>query len=161
MSSSSLTNKSTNKLSNNSIKSEYDYVIIGGGIVGLSTAWQLIQKAPDKRILVLEKESEVARHQTGHNSGVMHAGVYYDPKSLKAKFCREGHAATIAFCQEHDIRYEQCGKLLVATNDVEHKRMEALYQRCIDNQVEVEWLDAQQLKDTEPNIQGTRGDSCG
>ena len=143
------------KPDNNSINVEYDYIIIGGGIIGLSTAWQLIQKVPDKRILVLEKESEVAHHQTGHNSGVMHAGVYYDPKSLKAQFCREGHAATIAFCQKHDIPYEQCGKLLVATNDIEHKRMEALYQRCIDNKVEVEWLDAQQLKDTEPNIQGT------
>ncbi len=140
---------------NNSIKEDYDCVIIGGGIIGLSTAWQLIQQVPDKRILVLEKESEVARHQTGHNSGVIHAGVYYQPDSLKAQFCREGHAATIAFCQEHDIPYEQCGKLLVATNDIEHTRMEALYQRCIDNQVEVEWLDAQQLKDTEPNIQGT------
>ena len=143
------------KAENNAIENEYDYIIIGGGIVGLSTAWQLIQQAPDKRILVLEKESEVARHQTGHNSGVIHAGVYYDPKSLKAKFCREGHAATIAFCQEHDIPYDQCGKLLVATNDIEHKHMEALYQRCINNKVEVEWLDAQQLKDTEPNIKGT------
>ena len=132
----------------------YDYVIIGGGIIGLSTAWQLKKKLPDKRILLLEKESEVAFHQTGHNSGVIHAGVYYQPDSLKARFCREGHAATIQFCQENYIPFEQCGKLLVATNEIEFERMQALYQRCMDNNVEVEWLDAEQLQQLEPNIQG-------
>jgi L-2-hydroxyglutarate oxidase len=132
----------------------YDYVIIGGGIIGLSTAWQLKKKLPDKRILLLEKESEVAFHQTGHNSGVIHAGVYYQPDSLKARFCREGHAATIQFCEENDIPFEQCGKVLVATNEIEFERMQALHQRCMDNNVEVEWLDAEQLQQLEPNIQG-------
>ena len=132
----------------------YDYVIIGGGIIGLSTAWQLKKKVPDKRILLLEKESEVAFHQTGHNSGVIHAGVYYQPDSLKARFCREGHVATIQFCQENDIPYEQCGKLLVATNEIEFERMTALHQRCLDNGIEVEWLDAEQLQQHEPKIRG-------
>ena len=104
---------------------EYDYIIIGGGIVGVSTAWQLKQRHPDKRILLLEKESELARHQTGHNSGVIHAGVYYQPGSLKARFCREGSQATMAFCREHGIPYEQCGKLLVATSPLELERLQA------------------------------------
>ena len=132
----------------------YDTIIIGGGIVGLSTAWQLKQKSPAQNILLLEKESEVAMHQTGHNSGVIHAGVYYKPDSLKARFCREGHAATIQFCEENGIAYEQCGKLLVATNDLEFERMTALHQRCLDNGIQVEWLDAENLQQQEPNIRG-------
>lgn len=132
----------------------YDYIIIGGGIVGVSTAWQLQQRYPDKKVLLLEKESEFATHQTGHNSGVIHAGVYYEPGSLKAKFCRAGVDATINFCQQHNIPFNQCGKLLVATNELEVKRMEALYQRCQKNNIEVELLDKQQLKIQEPNITG-------
>jgi len=132
----------------------YDYIIIGGGIVGVSTAWQLQQRYPDKKILLLEKENKFAAHQTGHNSGVIHAGVYYEPGSLKAKFCRQGVQATIDFCQQYDIAFEQCGKLLVATNQLELKRMQALFQRCQDNDLEVELLDQQQLKIREPNITG-------
>lgn len=132
----------------------YDYIIIGGGIVGTSTAWQLQQRFPDKKILLLEKESHFSKHQTGHNSGVIHAGVYYTPGSLKAQFCREGVAATMAFCDENNLPYEQCGKLLVATNDTEYQRMEVLFQRCHENQLEVEWLEAEQLKQREPNIRG-------
>ncbi|SEL83807.1 L-2-hydroxyglutarate oxidase [Colwellia chukchiensis] len=132
----------------------YDYIIIGGGIVGVSTAWQLQQRYPDKKILLLEKENQFAAHQTGHNSGVIHAGVYYEPGSLKAKFCREGVQATIDFCQQHGIAFEQCGKLLVATNNLELKRMQALFKRCQDNGLDVELLDQQQLKIREPNIRG-------
>lgn len=132
----------------------YDYIIIGGGIVGLSTAWQLKQANPDKSILLIEKEDGYARHQTGHNSGVIHAGVYYAPGSLKAQFCKEGVAATMAFCDKHGIKYEQCGKLLVATNELEFERMKALYERCQQNEIEVEWLDADALKQREPNIVG-------
>lgn len=132
----------------------YDIAIIGAGIVGLSTAWQLQQRYPQKRILVLEKEASVACHQTGHNSGVIHAGVYYEPGSLKATFCRQGVEATINFCQEHHIAFEQCGKLLVATNPLELERMQALYQRCHDNGLEVELLSAKQLQQREPNVQG-------
>ena len=133
---------------------QYDYLIIGGGIVGLSTAWQLQQQCPDKRIVLLEKESAFAQHQTGHNSGVIHAGVYYAPGSLKAEFCLEGVEKTIQFCQDNGIKYDQCGKLLVATNPLEHERMLALYERCHQNQLDVELLDAAQLKEREPNIQG-------
>ncbi|MEH6473756.1 MAG: L-2-hydroxyglutarate oxidase [Halopseudomonas sp.] len=132
----------------------YDYLVVGGGIVGLSTAWQLQQQCPDKRIVLLEKESEFAKHQTGHNSGVIHAGVYYEPGSLKAEFCREGVDKTINFCRENGIDFDQCGKLLVATNDQEHERMLALYARCQQNQLDIELLDAEQLKLREPNIEG-------
>ncbi|WP_108649903.1 L-2-hydroxyglutarate oxidase [Dongshaea marina] len=133
---------------------EFDYIIIGGGIVGVSTAWQLKQKYPDKRILLLEKEDRFAKHQTGHNSGVIHAGVYYAPGSLKAQFCRQGLAATINFCQKHEIPYEQCGKLLVATSPLEVERMQALYQRCLKNGIEAELLTSDELKEREPHING-------
>ncbi|WP_020396267.1 L-2-hydroxyglutarate oxidase [Thiolinea disciformis] len=132
----------------------YDYLIIGGGIVGLSTAWQLQQRLPHKNIVLIEKETELAQHQTGHNSGVIHAGIYYPPTSLKAKFCREGSAATIQFCREHQIPFNQCGKLLVATNEVEYQRMESLFQRAQTNGLAVEWLNERELKIQEPNITG-------
>ena len=132
----------------------FDYIIIGGGIVGVSTAWQLQQRFPDKRIAIIEKESQFACHQTGHNSGVIHAGVYYQPGSLKAKFCKEGVQATIEFCKDNGIHFEQCGKLLVATNELEKERMLALYERCAENGIEAELLDQSQLKQREPNISG-------
>ena len=133
---------------------KFDYIVIGGGIVGVSTAWQLQQQYPNKRIVIIEKEHKFACHQTGHNSGVIHAGVYYQPGSLKAKFCKEGVQATIAFCQDNDIHYEQCGKLLVATNALEHERMLVLYGRCADNGIDAQLLDKAQLKQREPNISG-------
>ncbi|WP_419834416.1 L-2-hydroxyglutarate oxidase [Endozoicomonas atrinae] len=132
----------------------YDYIIIGGGIVGISTAWQLQQREPGKSVLVLEKEQGLAQHQTGRNSGVIHAGVYYAPGSLKAKLCKAGVEATIGFCSEHNIPVENCGKLLVATSPLEVERMQALYQRCITNGIKVELLTAEQLKAVEPNISG-------
>ena len=132
----------------------YDYIIVGGGIVGISTAWQLRQRHPDKSILVLEKEKGLSRHQTGHNSGVVHAGVYYAPGSLKAEFCKAGVDATKQFCEKHQIPVENCGKLLVATSPLEMERMQALYERCEVNKIDVELLNAQQLKQAEPNIVG-------
>ncbi|MDN3682977.1 L-2-hydroxyglutarate oxidase [Vibrio tapetis subsp. quintayensis] len=132
----------------------YDYIVVGGGIVGVSTAWQLKTRFPDKSILLLEKEDGFAKHQTGHNSGVIHAGVYYAPGSLKAEFCKRGEEQTKAFCAEHDIAIENCGKLLVATSDIEMERMNALYQRCADNGIEAELLNQEQLKLAEPNITG-------
>ncbi|MFL9758657.1 L-2-hydroxyglutarate oxidase [Vibrio cyclitrophicus] len=136
------------------MNSTYDYIIVGGGIVGVSTAWQLQQAHPDQSILLVEKERGFAQHQTGHNSGVIHAGVYYAPGSLKADFCRRGVERTIAFCSQHDIPVENCGKLLVATNEQEVERMNALYQRCHDNDIDVDLLDQAQLKLAEPNITG-------
>lgn len=141
-----MTDRSKNKM--------FDFVVIGGGILGMSTAWQLQQKYPGRSVLVIEKESSAAQHQTGHNSGVIHAGVYYKPGSLKAKFCREGNVATKAFCREHDIAFDECGKLLVATNSVELERMQGLVGRCAENGIEIEVLDEQQLKQREPNITG-------
>ena len=132
----------------------YDYLIVGGGIVGISTAWQLVQRYPDKQIMVVEKESHFAGHQTGHNSGVIHAGVYYQPGSLKADFCRRGNEATINFCLKHNIPYEQCGKLLVATDQNEYSLMEKLFERAGENRIEVEWLNREQLNQREPNITG-------
>ncbi|WP_438464342.1 L-2-hydroxyglutarate oxidase [Marinomonas sp. PE14-40] len=132
----------------------YDICILGGGIVGLSTAWQLQQTYPEKKIALIEKEAEFGLHQTGHNSGVIHAGVYYQPGSLKAQFCKQGAAATKAFCAEHDIDFDVCGKLLVATNALELSRLEALKQRCEENEIPIQWLDESELKVEEPNIKG-------
>ena len=132
----------------------YDFIIIGGGIVGISTAWQLLQRYPEKKILLLEKEKTFAAHQTGHNSGVIHAGVYYSPGSLKATMCKEGAKATISFCRDNNIAYERCGKLLVATSNIEVDRMQALYERCRQNEISAEMISKDQLTEMEPNIHG-------
>ena len=132
----------------------FDFVVIGGGIVGVSTAWQLQQKFPDSTILLIEKERQLAFHQTGHNSGVIHSGIYYEPGSLKAGFCKAGLTATIDFCNAHDIEFEQCGKLLVATNELENSRLTALLQRAQQNQIDVELLDAAALRALEPRVTG-------
>ena len=132
----------------------YDFAVIGGGIVGLSVAWQLRQRQPSSSIVVFEKEAGVARHQTGHNSGVIHAGIYYEPGTLKAELCRKGVTATLRFCRDNRIAYEQCGKLIVATDADEQERMLDLYERAIRNGIEVELLDEADLKATEPNVQG-------
>lgn len=132
----------------------YDYIVIGAGIIGASTAWQLLQAFPGSSVLVLEKEAGPALHQTGRNSGVIHAGVYYTPGSLKAKFCKEGNIATKHFCREYGIRYDQCGKLLVATNKQELERMAALVIRCEENEIPIEVLSSSQLRMREPNISG-------
>lgn len=113
------------------------------------------QRLPDSSILLIEKESEFATHQTGRNSGVIHAGIYYTPGSLKAQFCREGVAATITFCRDNDVPVEQCGKLIVATDDSEHGRMLELFERAHENGLDVELLDAAELKRREPNVVGT------
>ena len=132
----------------------YDYVVIGGGIIGLATAWQLKQRLPDARIVLFEKETALARHQTGHNSGVIHSGIYYAPGSLKARLCRAGVAATVQLCDEADIPYEQCGKLLVATDDIEHERMLALYERSREHDLDAELIDAPGLRKLEPAVAG-------
>ena len=97
----------------------YDFAIIGGGIVGLSTAMALTKKYPNKKIVLLEKETSWAAHQTGNNSGVIHSGIYYKPGSYKAQFCREGSNTLVVFCQQHNIDYEICGKVIVATEEEE------------------------------------------
>ncbi|PSS59240.1 L-2-hydroxyglutarate oxidase [Pseudomonas sp. BBP2017] len=135
----------------------YDYCIIGGGIVGLATAMALLERQPGASLLILEKEASLARHQTGHNSGVIHAGIYYAPGSLKADLCKRGAEATKAFCTEHKIRFDVCGKLLVASTPLEVQRMQALYERSQQNGLKVERLDATELQRREPNIVGLGG----
>ena len=123
--------------------------------MGLSTAWQLQRRSGQARILLLEKETAPARHQTGHNSGVIHAGVYYEPGSLKAQFCKEGARSTYAFCAEHGVPCEQTGKLLVATNQLELERMQLLFARCRENGLDPRLLGPGELQEIEPNITGT------
>ena len=132
----------------------YDFVIVGGGIIGASTALSIIKRNPKKKILLLEKEKSFAFHQTGHNSGVIHAGVYYEPGSLKAKFCKRGLEETIKFCKQHNIPYSQCGKILVATSKDELNRMQSLYERCQKNNIDVSLLSKQELYKLEPDING-------
>src|SRR5688500_7618602 len=115
----------------------YDCVIIGGGIVGLSVGMTLTRRQPGVKLLVLEKEPEVARHQTGRNSGVIHSGIYYQPGSFKARFARAGSASIVKFCQEHGIAHEICGKVIVATAANELSLLEKLYQRGLDNALHV------------------------
>ncbi|MBV8551290.1 MAG: L-2-hydroxyglutarate oxidase [Acidobacteriaceae bacterium] len=135
----------------------FDYCVVGGGIVGLATAMELLRKRPGSSLILLEKESGLARHQTGRNTGVIHAGIYYAPGSLKAELCRRGAKATKDFCAEHGIPFEVCGKILVATNDLENQRLDALVERARKNGIEVERLDAAELKRREPNIAGIGG----
>jgi L-2-hydroxyglutarate oxidase len=132
----------------------FDYCVIGGGIVGLATAMELLKRQPGSSLLILEKERRLAQHQTGHNSGVIHAGIYYAPGSLKAELCRRGALATKEFCEQHHIPYEVCGKMLVATNSLEAQRMNAVFERAKKNGIDVERLDAEELRRREPNIAG-------
>ena len=134
---------------------QYDFVIIGGGIIGLATARRLQEHFPGAEIAVLEKEPRLAMHQTSHNSGVIHAGVYYAPGSLKARFCREGNRTTKDFCREQGIAFRESGKLLVATDEREAERMQALLERCRQNGIEAEALDQRQLQEREPQVVGT------
>lgn len=132
----------------------YDYGVIGAGIVGLATAAEILRARPQASIFVLEKEGAIARHQTGRNSGVIHSGIYYAPGSLKARLCREGAEATKAFCAEQGVKFETCGKLLVATNEAERIRMDALYERSKQNNIAVERIDGVELRRREPNVAG-------
>lgn len=133
----------------------YDVAIIGAGIVGLSTAMELASRFPRLRIAVLEKERSIAFHQTGHNSGVIHSGVYYRPGSLKARFCVQGAAEMIRFCDSHDIPYEICGKVIVATDDKQRSALEELRHRASANNVpNVRLLAREELHEFEPHAAG-------
>ena len=135
----------------------YDFAIVGGGIVGLSTAMAIAQRYPKTRIAVLEKESSWAFHQTGHNSGVIHSGIYYKPGSFKAKFCREGSRSMVEFCQEHGIDYDVCGKVIVATVDKELPLLENLYQRGLENGLDVAKISGSEVKEIEPHVRCLAG----
>jgi L-2-hydroxyglutarate oxidase len=128
------------------------YVVVGGGIVGLAAAHRLTQEHPHSTVTVLEKEDRVAAHQTGHNSGVIHAGVYYKPGSLKATLCRAGSASMVEFCRANDIPYQVCGKLIVATDPSELPRLDALYERALANGLPVTRIGPEQAREYEPNV---------
>jgi L-2-hydroxyglutarate oxidase len=135
----------------------FDLVIIGGGILGLATASQLLLRRPSLSLAVVEKEPELASHQTGHNSGVLHAGLYYPPGSRKARLCREGKAAVEAFAARHHIPFEPCGKLVIALSEDELPRLQNLKERGIANGVEgLEEIGAERIREIEPHAVGLR-----
>ncbi|WP_250122663.1 L-2-hydroxyglutarate oxidase [Chroococcidiopsis sp. CCMEE 29] len=135
----------------------YDFALIGGGIVGLASAMALGKRYPNARIVVLEKESTWAYHQTGNNSGVIHSGIYYKPGSFKAKFCREGSRSMVEFCQAHGIAHEMCGKVIVATEEKELPLLENLYKRGLENSLSVTKISAKEVQEIEPHVRCLAG----
>jgi L-2-hydroxyglutarate oxidase len=133
-----------------------DICIIGGGIVGLATAYQVSQKYPKLSLAVIEKESSLAKHQTGHNSGVLHTGIYYKPGSLKAVNCRNGKKAMEAFCKEQGIEHELCGKIIVALNEEEIPRMQNIFQRGQENGVNCKVISREEMLEIEPHVTGVQ-----
>lgn len=135
----------------------FDLIVIGGGIVGLATAYTAAQRFPGLRILVLEKEQQPGTHQTGHNSGVIHSGIYYKPGSLKAQNCVRGRSMLLDFAREHDIPHEVCGKIIVATHEGELPALERIYERGRENEVEgLALLDNRDIQQVEPHCRGVR-----
>lgn len=136
---------------------QYDFIIVGAGIVGLSTAYKLSEAYPDLDILVLEKENKIAAHQTGNNSGVMHSGIYYEPNSYRAKNCVEGRHQLVDFCQEFDVDHEICGKVIVATEEEEIPRLDKIFETGQINGIEgIKEIDSDELKEIEPFAFGVK-----
>lgn len=136
----------------------FDYVIAGGGIVGLATALKLLERNPGLKLTVLEKETEVGTHQTGSNSGVIHSGLYYKPGSAKAKTCVEGRRLMVEFCKQHKVAHDVCGKIVVATEEYELPKLNELYQRAQANGVEgVEEIGPERMREIEPHVRGLKG----
>lgn len=134
-----------------------DVVIIGGGIVGLASAWNILKQNPGLKVAILEKEAQLAAHQTGHNSGVIHSGIYYKPGSLKAQNCIGGYHMLLDFCREHGIRFDLCGKLIVATDDWELPLLDNLYKRGLENRLDkISMVEQERLKEFEPHMRGIR-----
>lgn len=134
---------------------KYDIVVIGGGIVGLATAYQTLKKKPSLKLALVEKETELCKHQTGNNSGVIHSGLYYKPGSLKAKNCIGGYQMLLDFCSENEIPYELCGKVVVATDEFQKPLLENLYNRGLENGLDkISKLSMEALKEIEPHVNG-------
>ena len=133
-----------------------DVIVLGGGIVGLATAYRLSQRFPDKSIRLVEKEAALAFHQTGRNSGVLHSGIYYKPGTLRATNCRTGKQAMEAFCAEHGVAYEICGTVIVAVDDSDCANLERIFERGQANGVQCEIIGAERLKELEPHVAGIR-----
>ncbi|MCC5943398.1 MAG: L-2-hydroxyglutarate oxidase [Bernardetiaceae bacterium] len=137
---------------------KYDALIIGGGIVGLATAYQLQIQKPHWKIALIEKEKQIARHQTGNNSGVIHSGIYYKPGSLKAKNCIEGYERLLDFCRTQEVNFELCGKVIVATSKEDLPTLDMIYQRGLENGLsDLAILNQAQLKEREPHVNGIAG----
>ncbi|HZV52837.1 MAG TPA: L-2-hydroxyglutarate oxidase [Candidatus Dormibacteraeota bacterium] len=135
----------------------YDVVVVGAGIVGLATARELLRRRPGQRLAVIDKEPRIGAHQTGHNSGVVHSGIYYAPGSLKARLCVAGARELYAYCQERGIPIERCGKVIVATEEAELGRLQALYERGLANGVPgLELIGPERLREIEPHCAGLR-----
>lgn len=135
---------------------QYDVIIIGGGIVGLATAWQLQQRAPSLKLAVVEKEGSLAFHQTGRNSGVLHSGIYYRPGSLRAQNCRLGKEALERFCTEHGVAWQQTGKVIVAIREEEFSQLDLILSRGQQNGVRCEMIDRDRLRELEPHCAGLK-----
>jgi (S)-2-hydroxyglutarate dehydrogenase len=136
----------------------YDVTIVGAGIVGLATAYKLIDQNPRLRVCVIEKESKIAQHQTGHNSGVIHSGIYYKPQSLKAINCQKGYQQLIDFCKDYGIKYDLCGKVIVATSEHEKESLDNIYKRGIENGLTgIKKISAQEVKEIEPHVSCVEG----
>lgn len=140
----------------------FDIAVVGGGIVGVATAYKLQLAYPDHSIAVIEKEKRLADHQTGNNSGVIHSGIYYKPGSYKARLCVNGRRELVQFAQDYNVAHDICGKVVVATERNELKQLDAIYQRALDNQVEdVRRINAAEIKDLEPYCAGIAGMQVG
>jgi L-2-hydroxyglutarate oxidase LhgO len=134
---------------------KYDFIIVGGGIVGLATGLRILEARPGVKLLLIEKEDSLGQHQTGHNSGVLHAGLYYKPGSLKAKLAVEGLRQMVSFCQTHKVSYEQCGKIVVATEPNELPRLGKLMERGVANGLKgLRKLSAEEIREIEPHAAG-------
>jgi L-2-hydroxyglutarate oxidase len=133
-----------------------DVTIVGGGIVGLATAYRLLERFPGRKVTILEKEREVAQHQTGHNSGVLHSGIYYKPGSLRATNCRDGKLAMEEFCQKENIPFSRCGKVIVAVTPNEIPQLERIYERGLANDILCERIGPERLKEIEPHVVGVQ-----
>lgn len=133
-----------------------DVAIIGGGIVGLATAYRLLERFPGRKVTILEKEREVAQHQTGHNSGVLHSGIYYKPGSLRASNCREGKLAMEDFCRRENIPFDLCGKVIVAVSRDEIPQLDRIYERGLANNIVCERIGPERLKEIEPHVFGVQ-----
>ena len=139
----------------------YDIILVGGGIVGLSTAYQILKNFPNKNVLILEKEDDIGKHQTGRNSGVIHSGIYYQPGSLKAKNCRNGKKLLIKFCEEFGIKYEMCGKLIISSKKEQQEALNVLYHRGKKNGIQgLKILNKNQIVEFEPYAIGEGAIYC-
>ncbi|MEK7819000.1 MAG: L-2-hydroxyglutarate oxidase [Bacteroidota bacterium] len=136
---------------------QYDLIIIGGGIVGLATALRVLEQRPNLKVMILEKESSIGQHQTGHNSGVIHSGIYYKPGSLKAQNCINGYKQLLEFCDKNNVQYELCGKIVVATQESQLPMLEELYHRGVANGLkDLRFLSKEEIREHEPHVSGIR-----